>query len=96
MSIILIFSLPVIYIICFNFQIREVPDDFFVDIVSSNNFLVSILTKFFSLINENRDTIDPNLRSKADRFKTNLQQKFNWDFDEDDLEEDQPVVVETE
>ena len=78
------------------FQIREVPDDFFVDIVSSNNFLVSILTKFFSSVKENKETIDPSLKSKADRFKVHLEQKFSWDFDEDELEEDQPIVVETE
>ena len=43
-------------------QIREVPDDFFVDIVSSNNFLVSLLTEFFATVRGNdavdaRDTI---------------------------------------
>jgi A1 cistron-splicing factor AAR2 len=77
------------------FQIREVPDDFFVDIVSSNNFLVTILTQFFATIRHNSETIDPNLRLKADRFKAHLTQKFNWDFDEDELDEDLPVVVET-
>jgi len=78
------------------FQIREVPDDFFVDIVSSNNFLVTILTRFFATIRHNSETIDPNLRLKADRFKAHLTQKFNWDFDEEELDEDLPVVVETE
>ena len=39
------------------FQIREVPDDFFVDIVSSNNFLVSLLTEFFGSVRAN-DAVD--------------------------------------
>jgi hypothetical protein len=54
------------------------------------------LTKFFSSVKENKETIDPSLKSKADRFKVHLEQKFSWDFDEDELEEDQPIVVETE
>ena len=80
----------------FRFQIREVPDDFFVDIVSSNNFLVSILTRFFASVRHNGSTIDSNLRQKADRFKAHLTQKFRWDFDEEEHDEDLPVVVETE
>ena len=85
-----------LYFFLFRFQIREVPDDFFVDIVSSNNFLVSILTRFFASVRHNGSTIDSNLRQKADRFKAHLTQKFRWDFDEEEHDEDLPVVVETE
>ena len=49
-------------------QIREVPDDFFVDIVSSNNFLVSLLTEFFATVrgNDAVDARDPILMTKLE------------------------------
>ena len=78
-------------------QIREVPDDFFVDIVSSNNFLVNLLTSLF-LSAKHNEGIPPRLRERLDKFRTNLSQKFNWDFsfeDGDEVDdEDRPVVVE--
>ena len=79
-------------------QIREVPEDFFVDIVASNNFLVSLLTTLFALVRDNSE-IDSKLKLKIEKFKTNLSLKFKWDFSEIDDgeeldEEDRPVVVE--
>jgi len=80
-----------------HFQIREVPDDFFVDIVSSNNFLVHLLTQLF-LTAKHNEGIPPRLRERLEKFKENLSQKFNWDFafeDGDEIdEEDRPVIVE--
>ena len=78
-------------------QIREVPEDFFVDIISSNNFLVSLLSTLFTLVRDNSE-IDTNLKSRMDKFKTNLSLKFKWDFSEIDDgeeldEEDKPVIV---
>ena len=80
-----------------HFQIREVPEDFFVDIISSNNFLVSLLSTLFTLVRDNSE-IDTNLKSRMDKFKTNLSLKFKWDFSEIDDgeeldEEDKPVIV---
>ena len=77
-----------------NLQIREVPNDFFVDIVSSNNFLVTILNRMFAFVRNNGDKVDPRLKSKSDKFQANLSQKFNWIFDDEEDEEDQPVIVE--
>jgi len=81
-----------------HFQIREVPQDFFVDIISSNNFLVSLLSTLFTLVRDNSQ-IDSKLKQRMDKFKTSLCLKFNWDFSEIDDgeeldEEDRPVVVE--
>lgn len=57
--------------------------------------MVSILTSFFTSIRHNEDTIDVELKMKAERFKANLEQKFNWDFDDDEADEEfLPVVVE--
>merc|ERR1712029_128681 len=79
------------------FQIREVPDDFFLDIVSSNNFLVNLLTSLF-LTAKHNEGIPPRLKDRLEKFRTNLSQKFKWDFsfeDGDEVdEEDRPVVVE--
>ena len=78
------------------FQIREVPEDFFVDIVSSNNFLVALLTSLFTLTRDNSD-IDSKLKDRIEKFKKSVSSKFQWDFSEiDDMEEpdeDKPVIV---
>ncbi len=76
------------------FQIREVPDDFFVDIVSKNNFLVSLLANFFATVRSN-EAIDTRLKDRAVKFQANLSKKFDWDFDQE-LDEDAPVVVDLE
>jgi len=74
------------------FQIREVPNDFFVDIVSSNNFLVTILNQLFAFV-RNNTTVDAALRSRMEKFQAHLSEKFQWIFDDSEDEEDKPVVV---
>lgn len=72
------------------FQLQEIPEDFFVDIVSQNNFLTTTLHEFFS----NVESCPPNntVRKKALRFRDHLTQKFKWDFtsEPDDCA---PVIV---
>ena len=75
-------------------QIKEVPNDFFVDIVSSNNFLVTILNQLFSFV-RNSTRLDAALKSRVAKFQAHLSQKFNWIFDDEEDEEDKPVIVET-
>jgi hypothetical protein len=53
------------------FQMQEVPEDFFVDIVSRNNFLVTSLTDLFEDIRA-VDGIDPRLRKRAENFENYL------------------------
>ncbi|NXA41530.1 AAR2 protein, partial [Eudromia elegans] len=72
-------------------QLNEIPADFFVDIVSQDNFLTSTLQVFFSSIC-NAD-VDRTLRKKAEKFKAHLTKKFKWDF-EAEPEDCAPVVVE--
>ena len=76
-----------------HFQIREIPEDFFVDIVSRSNFLTSTLQQFFSIL-ENGN-VDDTLRKRGLKFRDHLTEKFKWDFTSDP-EEDAPVVVETD
>ncbi|XP_028926819.1 protein AAR2 homolog [Ornithorhynchus anatinus] len=72
-------------------QLNEVPPDFFVDIVSQDNFLTTTLQVFFSYIGS--PTVDRALRRKAEKFKVHLTKKFKWDFEEEP-EDCAPVVVE--
>ncbi|XP_040578894.1 protein AAR2 homolog [Lepeophtheirus salmonis] len=79
------------------FQIKEVPDDFFVDIVSSNNFLVSILTTLFSNVRHGGNSIPESVKRKSAKFQNHLSKKFDWDFTNEEMdEEDMPVVVSCE
>lgn len=74
-----------------HFEIKEVPEDLFVDIVDNNNFLLSCLANLFSNL-EHSESVDANLKRRGLQFKRNLMDKFGWDFD---LEPDDelPVVV---
>lgn len=64
------------------------------DIVSSNNFLATILNQLFAFARQNTQ-VDPALRSRLDKFQAHLSQKFDWIFDDEEDEEDKPVIVET-
>lgn len=75
-------------------QLEEVPEDFLVDIVDSNNVIYRSLKDLFRTINSS-DRIDGRLQSKAERFRGRLTHKFQWDFSELDCEDDEdaPVIV---
>ena len=83
------------FISVLHFQIREIPEDFFVDIVSSNNFLTTTLQEFFSNLENCDDECVAMLRKRGLSFRDHLQKKFNWDFtsDPDDFS---PVVVQVD
>ncbi|KAL3885187.1 hypothetical protein ACJMK2_025279 [Sinanodonta woodiana] len=74
-----------------HYQIREIPEDFFVDIVSQHNFLTNTLHEFFCNIEYGNP--DVALKRRALKFRDHLTVKFKWDFtsEPDDFA---PVVVE--
>ncbi|NXU48426.1 AAR2 protein, partial [Turnix velox] len=72
-------------------QLGEIPADFFVDIISQDNFLTSTLQVFFSFTCS--AAVDGTLRKKAEKFKAHLTKKFKWDF-EAEPDDCAPVVVE--
>ena len=74
------------------FQMQEVPEDFFVDIVSCNNFLVTCLTDLFANLKENEDALTQ-LKTRAISFENHLTKKFGWSFDDNADEEFAPVIV---
>ncbi|XP_042882047.1 protein AAR2 homolog [Penaeus japonicus] len=77
-----------------HFQIHEVPEDLFVDIVESNNFLASALTSLFANISDNTESLPASLVTKARKFKTHITNKFKWNLTLEDDGEDAPVIVE--
>ncbi|XP_057316382.1 protein AAR2 homolog isoform X1 [Hydractinia symbiolongicarpus] len=70
----------------------ECPDDFFIDIVAQNNFLVKTFQAFFQSFNSPDDNSGELLKGLS-LLKHKLTTRFEWDFDEED-EDDLPVVVE--
>ncbi|XP_063816385.1 protein AAR2 homolog [Pseudophryne corroboree] len=72
------------------YQLAQVPTDFFIDIVSQNNYLTSTLQVLFSFLCS--PTSDKALRKKAVRFRAHLTKTFQWDFEEDPLD-CAPLVV---
>jgi A1 cistron-splicing factor AAR2 len=75
-------------------QLVEIPEDFLVDIVTSNNFVYHSLHSLFRTLQLN-ETVDDRLKSKAKRFQESLTVKFMWDFTRLDKEvgDEAPVVV---
>lgn len=72
------------------YQILEIPQDFFVDIVTSNNFLVSTLNVLFNSITT--CSLDDAFKLHANKFRKYLTKKFKWNF-KNDPEDWSPVVV---
>lgn len=79
-----------------HFQVQEVPEDLFVDIVESDNFLAAALKTLFANVSDNSSNLPVSLVSKAQRFKHHLSNKFKWNLTLEDEGEDAPVVIETE
>jgi A1 cistron-splicing factor AAR2 len=90
------------FIQCVYFQLKETPEDFFTDIVTRNNFLIVNLHNLFDNIKSCLETdskakdeiLSKQLRmlsDKSNQFKNYLEQKFDYDF-EQEPEEYAPVV----
>ncbi|KAG8446199.1 hypothetical protein GDO86_013884 [Hymenochirus boettgeri] len=62
-------------------QLAQVPTDFFIDIVSQDNFLTSTLQVLFSFLCS--PMTSQTLRKKAIRFRAYLTKTFQWDFEEE-------------
>lgn len=71
---------------------QEVPSDMFVDIVSSENFLIQTLRVLFDNVLENEE-VDIQLKRRTLHLKQFVTQRFQWDFDVEP-DDEAPVVVE--
>uniref|UniRef100_A0A0M3HYW2 Protein AAR2 homolog n=1 Tax=Ascaris lumbricoides TaxID=6252 RepID=A0A0M3HYW2_ASCLU len=63
-----------------HFQLKECPKDFFVDIVSKDNFLTTTLSRLFVNIEDSEDA-PAALKEKSAKFKNFLTKHFRWNFD---------------
>ncbi|XP_075249864.1 protein AAR2 homolog [Convolutriloba macropyga] len=68
-----------IFLIVLHFQLQQIPSDFFVDILSANNFLVSVLHVLFTNV-QSTHNVDEELQARCDKFRKYLTSKFGWDF----------------
>jgi A1 cistron-splicing factor AAR2 len=78
----------------FYFQLKEMPEDFFIDIISKDNFLTVNLHNLFDNINDATQASDSELnklKEKSEKFKNYLSQRFAIDF-EQEPDEYAPVV----
>ncbi|KAF2351798.1 A1 cistron-splicing factor AAR2 [Trinorchestia longiramus] len=77
-----------------HYQIQEVPEDLFVDIVEQNNFLAASLCTLFANVNDNADKLPRALVERAQKFRAHLVSRFGWNLDPEENDEDVPVIVE--
>ncbi|XP_073981325.1 protein AAR2 homolog [Rhodnius prolixus] len=79
----------------FEAQLDQVPMDFLVDIVASNNVIYTSLRELFRTIEESED-ICRTLRYDVEKMKQTVSEKFSWDFTNLELEDEDeaPVIVE--
>ena len=83
-------SLYLQFLSVLHFHLKEIPHDFFVDIVTQNNFLVATLGTFFSNLSSGDASAD--LKKRGELFRENLEKRFHWNFG-DANDDEQPVVV---
>ena len=81
-----------------HFQLKQVPEDFFADIISGKNFLRPSLISLFENVLTTNAACDADalakLRRRARNFKAYVEERFAIQFDvEDDDEENLPVYV---
>lgn len=74
-------------------HVSEIPEEFLADIVANNNFFYIKMRDLFR--NIGNSNADGELKTRADRFKEFLTEKFTWSFDHLDSEDDDdaPVIV---
>lgn len=68
-------------LVVIHFQLKECPEDFFVDIVSKDNFLTTTLSNLFGNISDSQ-TASVALKEKARKFKNYLTKRFKWSFEQ--------------
>ena len=73
-----------------HYHVQEIPEDFFVDIVSRDNFLSGTLSKFFE--NLEVSLAPQELKKRGQRFQAHLEKRFQWTFSSES-DEYAPVVV---
>jgi len=73
------------------FELREMPEDFFRDVVSRDNFLAASLRTLYATIDSSMGA-PVGLKQRAAMLQKFVTERFNWDFGEEP-DEDKPVLV---
>lgn len=85
------------FFITLYFQIQTMPEDFMVDIVSSNNVVLQCLNQLFRNVFDAKSEIPEALFTRSSKFRKYCETKFNWKLYEDgeseDDDEDGPTIV---
>jgi A1 cistron-splicing factor AAR2 len=83
------------YIDALHHQLGEIPEDFFIDILSGKNFLTSTLTGFFDILDDVSNKRE--LRDAGQNLRRFVERRFGRSFSVMDLDavddEDAPTVV---
>jgi len=91
------------FIVVFYAQIRQLPHDFFIDAITSNNFLRQTLQNFFELTND--ASVSKKIRARSMKLKDMIQKNFQLEFSSqkermeemvfgyNENDEDMPVIV---
>lgn len=76
-------------------QLWEVQEDFLADIVTNNNAIYRALRRLFRNIQSPDNNLEGRFKTRTARFAERLTEKFSWDFDDIDEEEEdeKPVIV---
>lgn len=84
------------FLLAVRYQLETVPEDFLVDIVENNNVIYNGLKEFFRLLETSDFEVEDDLKDGTIQLKRFLEQKFGWEFNGLDEEEDDeaPVIVE--
>ncbi|KNE56298.1 hypothetical protein AMAG_02122 [Allomyces macrogynus ATCC 38327] len=80
-------------------QLAECPSDFFVDVVSQDNFLITLLQDLgANIADSSAIATHPRFERAVNRLRNFVQKRFEIElvdpFDDEYLDEDRPVVVE--
>lgn len=77
-------------------QLETITEDFLVDIVENNNVIYNGLKELFRTLETSDLILEDDLKDSTVQMKRFLQQKFGWEFNGLDIEEDDeaPVIVE--
>lgn len=79
------------FIAVLHFQLKQAPEDFFIDNISGENFLVSVLRQLFEILND--DQLEKKLVETKAKFKSYIEKRFGRTFNVQEDDEDAPVVV---
>lgn len=83
------------FLLAIRHQLETIPEDFLVDIVENNNVIYNGLKELFRTLETSDVVSEDDLKDSTIQIKRFLLQKFGWEFNGLDEEDDDeaPVIV---